>query len=70
MFITLTPVPYTKGAPGAMSWWSTSPESTSALHTMTVAAIDAGAVVPAPGAGARTSGMASSAHVMSLSSAS
>ena len=58
--IAPTPLPYTKQAPGAASWCTTRPASSSALATTTTAGTDAGAVVPADGEPARTSGTPSS----------
>ena len=51
------PTPRTNGAPLAASWCTTRAESTSALPTSTVPATLAGALTPATGAGAYTSGM-------------
>lgn len=60
------PAPYTNGAPGFTNWCSTRPLSISALPVTTTPVMLAGAVVPAVGAGAYTSGMSSSAHAMIL----
>src|SRR5271157_3049038 len=67
MLRTPTPAPYRNGAPGCASWCTTRPASTSALATTTMAAIDAGAVEPAEGDGARIAGTSSSPQTISLS---
>ena len=66
MFMAPTPAPHTNGAPALTAWLSTRPPSTSALPTTITATTDAGAVVPALGAGAQMRGTSSSAQAITL----